>query len=405
MKSNKNYITVSELNKYVKYMISTNFVCETFIRGEISGLKYHSTGHIYFTLKDEGASIPVIIFKNFKNQLNIQLKDNDEVLVLGYLDYYEVTGKISLIVTYVEFIGNGYIDEKLQKLKEKLSLEGLFDEKYKKKIPKYSINVGVVTSDTGAAIEDIKRVAFLKNKLAIIEIIPTLMQGKNSLGSIVESLKIADSKNFDVIVLSRGGGDKVDMQVFNEELLVRTIFNLKTPLITGIGHEIDYFLADMVADLSRPTPSSACEAAICDLDELVSEMSYIYESIGIKLIKNIEFSKKKLENYYLKFEIYSPKNLIEVNYNLLNTIKEKYRNIINEKLILNNKNYELLKQKFEISNPKNKLTRGYAYVQKILEKDKFEVNNINDLKENEKLLLTLKDGLVEVIITKVEKNG
>lgn len=405
MKSNKNYITVSELNKYVKYMISTNFVCETFIRGEISGLKYHSTGHIYFTLKDEGASIPVIIFKNFKNQLNIQLKDNDEVLVLGYLDYYEVTGKISLIVTYVEFIGNGYIDEKLQKLKEKLSLEGLFDEKYKKKIPKYSINVGVVTSDTGAAIEDIKRVAFLKNKLAIIEIIPTLMQGKNSLGSIVESLKIADSKNFDVIVLSRGGGDKVDMQVFNEELLVRTIFNLKTPLITGIGHEIDYFLADMVADLSRPTPSSACEAAICDLDELVSEMSYIYESIGIRLIKNIEFSKKKLENYYLKFEIYSPKNLIEVNYNLLNTIKEKYRNIINEKLILNNKNYELLKQKFEISNPKNKLTRGYAYVQKILEKDKFEVNNINDLKENEKLLLTLKDGLVEVIITKVEKNG
>ena len=290
------YLTVSALTKYIKFKIDTDEHLKTvFLKGEISNYKKHSTGHLYFSLKDETSKINAIMFNRNAVNLNFEPNEGTKVLVVGRISVYEQTGNYQIYIEDMieDGVGNLYIA--FEALKEKLSKEGLFDEKYKKPIPKIPKKIGIITAPTGAAIKDI--LSTIKRRFPICETIlfPSLVQGENAAPDIVNKLKIANSYDLDVIILGRGGGSIEDLWPFNEEIVAREIFASQIPIISAVGHEVDFTIADFVADLRAPTPTGAAELAVPNMIDLTNHIKQLTirlnENINkngwIKLIKNI----------------------------------------------------------------------------------------------------------------------
>ncbi|MEG1597009.1 MAG: exodeoxyribonuclease VII large subunit [Bacilli bacterium] len=431
------YISVSALTKYIKYKIDNDLnLNNVFLKGEISNFKKHSTGHFYFTIKDETSRINAIMFANKSSVLKFLPMDGMKVLVTGKISVYEANGGYQIYVDTLTEDGIGNLSIAYEQLKNKLQLEGLFDESKKKQIPKIPMTIGIITASSGAAIKDVLTTLNRRWPLAKTILFPSLVQGSQAKDDIVKNIKLANTFNLDVIILTRGGGSIEDLWAFNEEIVARSIFDSKIPIISAVGHEIDFTISDFVADLRAPTPTSAAEIAALNKLDIDNAIKGYTIRLNKVIINKINLLKEKLNNIQNNYIIKNPmtfwKNytlkldsLIErLNINLLNLIKmkkerlnrvqnnyilnnphillkdkiNKYNKLINSLKvnIINNINYNQnsfikLINKLEILNPLNTLKRGYSIVKL---KDKV-ITQVKDLKKDDIINLSLQDGCIQ----------
>ena len=421
---NNNYITVGALTKYIKYKLDNDSnLQEVYIKGEISNFKHHTRGHFYFTIKDEESRISAIMFASSTKNINFEPQDGMKVLVKGRISVFEQTGNYQIYVSEMMEDGVGNLYALYEELKKKLSMEGLFDESHKKQIPKIPSKIGVITASTGAAIKDIISTINRRYPLCEVILFPSLVQGKEAAADIVKNIKIADTYNLDTLIVGRGGGSIEDLWAFNEEIVARAIYECKTPIISAVGHEIDFTIADFVADIRAATPTGAAEIAVPSKDELKKLLSQyeirLSKNIKNKLDNNRLYLNKVLDSFILKspMSIYEVKeeklsNLIErgknsilnvLSYNKvkLDNIKSSYIFINPSKIFENKANkYTNLLNKLEVLNPLNTLKRGYS----ITKKENNVITSIENIKINDKIDITFENGIVNAEVLEIKEN-
>lgn len=421
---NKDYITVGALTRYIKYKIDNDVnLQEVYIKGEISNFKHHTRGHFYFTIKDEESRISAIMFASSTKNINFEPIDGMKVLVKGRISVFESTGNYQIYVTDMMEDGIGNLYALYEELKKKLQLEGLFDSKYKKQIPKIPNKIGVVTASTGAAIKDIISTINRRYPLCEVILFPSLVQGKDAAPDIVKNIKLADTYNLDTLIVGRGGGSIEDLWAFNEEIVARAIFECNTPVISAVGHEIDFTIADFVADVRAATPTGAAEIAVPNKDDLNKIINQLTIRMNKNMLDKINYNKsylnKVLDSYILK----SPMSIYEIKEEKLSNNIEKLNTIILNKIssnrlifdklkrsyifdtpnkIFENKNnkYNNLINKLDVLNPLNTLKRGYS-ITKLNDK---VITNIQNLKVNDEINITLEDGNLDAKIISVKEN-
>ena len=388
---NDKYLTISQINEYVKMRIDSDAnLKKVFLKGEVSNFKNHTRGHLYFTLKDDDSRISAVMFASQAAYLKFDPEDGMNVLVEGRISCYPSQGTYQIYVDKMEMDGLGNLYLEFEKLKKKLSEEGLFDDKYKKPIPKYPKKIGIVTADTGAAIKDI--LSTIKRRYPICETIlfPSLVQGSGAAPDVARQINEAQNYDLDILIVGRGGGSIEDLWAFNEEIVARAIFNSKVPVISAVGHEIDYTIADYVADLRAPTPTEAAEMAVPVISEVKNNIDNYKIRLRENIIKTLKQSQLRLEKIKDSFILSNPLAMYEVKEEKLNnyiTVLNKY---INE--ILTNKKH-LLKldlNSLKLLNPVNIMEKGYSLVK--LE-DKI-IKDTSNLKVNDKLNIKLYKGEV-----------
>jgi len=424
---NDKYLSVTAINKYLKAKLDNDDnLRNVYLKGEISNIKYHTTGHIYFSIKDENSKINAIMFSSNAKKLLFKPIDGSKVLVTGRISVYEATGGYQIYVDEMleDGIGNLYIA--FEKLKQDLSKEGLFDEKYKKKVPKICERVGVVTASTGAAIKDI--ISTIKRRFPLCEIIlfPSLVQGENAASDIVKKIKLADNYDLDVLIVGRGGGSIEDLWPFNEEIVARAIFECNTPIISAVGHEIDFTIADYVADMRAPTPTGAAEMAVPNITDVINHINNLNVRLNEAINAKINYQKLLLDSFKNSYAIKNPLIMYEnkkqkLDYlidNLNKVIIKKYDNakhkfdLLKNNYLLNNpsvlykdkqKYLNNLIEKLELINPLGVLKRGYSLT---LINDRV-VNTIKKVNVGDEVIIKLSDGEFTSTIKTIEgeKNG
>lgn len=417
------YLNVTDINNYIKSLIDKDsFLNKVFIKGEISNFKNHTRGHLYFTLKDDDSRINAVMFASSAKNLSFVPEDGMSVLVEGRISAYPSAGTYQVYVDKMDMDGIGRLFIEYEKLKKKLESEGLFDLDHKKKIPKYPNKIGVITASTGAAVRDI--ISTIKRRYPICEVIlfPSLVQGDDAKESIVSQIKKADEFGLDTIIVGRGGGSIEDLWAFNEEIVARAIYECKTPIISAVGHEIDFTIADFVADLRAPTPTGAAEMAV----PTIVDVKNIIENYEIRLNKNIknminqkfimlerfkrsyilqnplsiyEIKEQKLDNIIENLQI-NINNILDKKTNKFNLIKEHY--ILKKSEVLleeKNKTLDIIIQSLKLLNPLSVLEKGYAVVS-------INGNSLKDaskVKKDEQIDIKLHKGRLKAKIMEVEK--
>ena len=422
---NNNYITISEVNKYIKEILNDDLLLKkVYLKGEISNFKAHSRGHYYFTLKDENSRIAAVMFSFNNKNLKFVPNDGMKVLVTGKIDVYEASGSYQIYVEDMMPDGIGALYVAFEELKKKLSSEGLFDKDKKKKIKRIPRRVGVVTSPTGAAIKDI--LTTIKRRYPIAEVIlfPALVQGENAATDIVKKIKLADSLRdeleLDTLIIGRGGGSLEDLWPFNEEIVARAIYDCNIPVISAVGHEIDITISDYVADLRAPTPTAAGELAVPDINTIITYLDTARSRSYNSLNNIININKKRLDSLKNSYILTRPISMYEVKEQKLDILidilnKSILKLIDNTKIriytlknsyVLNNPNilYKYKEQslnhlisKLDVLNPLNTLSRGYS----IIKKGNKVASSIKNIKKDDEIKITLKDGELTSKIIKV----
>ena len=418
------YLTVGALTRYIKYKIDNDEHLKTvFLKGEISNFKMHSTGHMYFSIKDETSKINAIMFSRDAKNITFEPKEGTKVLVVGRISVYESTGNYQIYVSEMieDGVGNLYIA--FEKLKEKLSKEGLFDDKYKKKIPKMPKKIGIITAPTGAAIKDI--LSTIKRRYPICETIlfPSLVQGENAKEDIVKNLKIANEYDLDVIILGRGGGSIEDLWPFNEEIVAREIFASQIPIISAVGHEVDFTIADFVADLRAPTPTGAAEMAVPNMLDIINHIKQLTIRLNESLNKKIKLEKINLEKSKNSIVIKNPMIMIDNKKQKIDLIKESVIRILNLKIENNKNKLDKIKQNYIINNPeviyKEKQTKLLNLIEKlelvnplgilkrgysITKQDNKVITKIKNINKTKPLIIKLQDGEIETKIINIKED-
>ena len=409
---NSEYLTISDINKLIKNTIEDNpELRNVYLKGEISNIKYHTRGHLYFSLKDENSKINAVMF-NYERYLNFNPKDGDSVLVHGRISVYEASGSYQIYVDSMDMDGIGNLYVLFEKLKKKLSEEGLFLQEHKKKIKRIPRKIGVITAPTGAAVRDIISTINRRFPMTEIYLFPTLVQGADAAPNIVEMINLANTfDDIDTIILGRGGGSIEDLWAFNEEIVARAIYNSRIPIISGVGHEIDFTISDFVADLRAPTPTGAALMATPDIEEVrryfITEKDRLNNSVQNKIFNLKELIKKYKTNYILN----NPNSLYEMKEQKLDSIYDKLNSIMKSRIdyyihlidkfksnyILNNPKVLYENEKEKIDNIKINLNKN---ISKILEKN---INTINTLKVKVDLLNP--DNILDKGYSIIEKNG
>ena len=386
-------ISVSELNSYIKDKIGNDeFLNNVYIKGEISNFKHHYTGHMYFTLKDEKSLIKCIMFKTYTTNLNFVPKDGMKVLILGTVSVFERDGIYQIYCKAMQEDGIGDLYAKYEKLKNKLESEGLFNQQYKKQIPFMPKVIGVLTSQTGSVIRDIINVSTRRNPNIYLRLLPVPVQGEGAADKIADAIRLMNDKNLaDVIIIARGGGSIEDLWPFNEEIVARAIFESKLPVISAVGHETDFTIADFVADLRAPTPSAAAELAVPNIEDIKKNLDKYNNRLAIGLKKNLELTKLKYEKIMNSKVFKEPLLRIQDEYiKLDNNINLIYDKVIEKYKESNNKFINIV-SKLDSLSPLKTLSRGYSIVEK---EDKI-IKSKNDLKIGDEIKITLADGNIK----------
>ncbi len=397
-------LTVSEVNNYIKKILDNDFILNNLsVRGEISNLKYHSSGHVYFSLKDDNSKINCIMFKNKSLELDIILKEGMSVIVSGRASVYSVNGTFQIYCDNISQEGLGELHIKFEKLKEKLSREGYFNEEFKKPLPKNPYGVGVVTSETGAAIQDIINVIRRRNTKVDIILYPAIVQGDGAYKTIIKGIEYFNKKkSVDVIIIGRGGGSMEELWNFNEELLAYSIFKSEIPIISAVGHEIDFTISDFVSDCRAATPSQAAEIAVPLEENQYNEVSDYEKRLNIIVSDRFKEEKQRVKNLEKILNLNSPNNKIVNSYLEIDNIKEKIEKIIEYKIKNNKEKIFSLNNILNAHNPLNILGKGYAIIEnnegKII-KSKEEFKEITEIK------ISMEDGYVKGSFTQVERGG
>ena len=383
-------ITVSDLNKYIKDKISDDeYLNNVLVKGEISNFKNHYTGHMYFTLKDENSLIKCICFKSYANRLTFIPKDGMKVMVFGGVSVFERDGVYQIYVKAMEEDGVGDLYAKYQELKENLEKQGLFDDIHKKKIPLMPKVIGVLTSKTGSVIKDIINVSTRRNPNCYIRLYPVPVQGDGAAVKIAEGIEFMNkNKLADVIILARGGGSLEDLWPFNEEIVAHSIYNSEIPIISAVGHETDFTIADFVADLRAPTPSAAAELAVPDVYELEQKINSYRDRLRMALIKKTEILRLRYEKCMSSHVFKEPTRRINENYILLDKYIKQLENEISKIQEREKTKYLELIAKLDAYSPLKTLLRGYS----ITEKQGKIVKSVNELEKDDIIKIKLSDG-------------
>ena len=391
-----NAVTVTQLNKYLKDRFDEDEnLGAILVKGEISNFKNHYTGHLYFTLKDENSLIKCIMFKSYAERLAFKPKDGMKVMVFGSVSVFERDGVYQIYVKQMMEDGMGDLHEQFEKLKAQLEAEGLFDEAHKKPIPLYPKVVGVLTSQTGAVIRDIINVSTRRNPNVYIRLLPVPVQGPGAAEQIAEKIKIMNEQKLaDVLIIGRGGGSLEDLWPFNEEIVARAIYQSELPIISAVGHETDFTIADFVADLRAPTPSAAAELAVPDVYELKQKINNYQNRYRLALKKKIELMKLRYEKCMKSRVFTDPMRKIRDMDVTLDSYVQRLENKIKIIHKDNKSSYVELVTKLDTLSPLKTLTRGYS----LTEKDNKIVKSANELNKNDKVKLKFHDGEKDAII-------
>ena len=397
----QNVYSVGQVNTYIKNMFGQDYLLNRlYVKGEVSNCKYHTSGHIYFSLKDETGAIACVMFAAQRSTLKFRLAEGQRVIVLGSVRVYERDGKYQLYANEIVLDGVGLLYERFQALKKELDEMGMFAQEYKKKIPAYCKKVGIVTAPTGAAIRDIMNISKRRNPFVKLIFYPSLVQGEMAAPSIAKGIEALDQLGLDVIIVGRGGGSMEDLWAFNEEEVARAIFHCQTPVISAVGHETDTTIADYVSDLRAPTPSAAAELAVFSIRDVLDKQKNYKMRMNQALSHKIYLVRKEMENYELRLKALSPKQqLIEKRTfaaELANQLDFSMNNNLREKRFL----LQMYIEKLNGLSPLKKLNQGYSFVADGSGK---AVTSIEAVKEADELKIHVTDGEIGVIVK--EKKG
>lgn len=387
-------LTVSELNNYIKKTLDNDFILNNLlVKGEISNLKYHSSGHIYFSLKDSISKINCVMFKSNSADLDFKLAEGMEVIANARCSIYSGTGSLQLYIEKLQKEGIGELHIKFEKLKKKLQDEGYFDEKYKKAIPNMPKRIGVVTSETGAVIRDIINVSKRRSSLIDIVLYPALVQGEGAYKTIIEGIKyFNNTKSVDVIIIGRGGGSIEELWNFNEESLAKEIFKSKIPIISAVGHEVDFTISDFVSDYRASTPSQAAEIAVPLESDILNEIDSYNKRINEIVFNKFRYEKEKLANYKKILSLNSPEVILSNSYLELDRIEDRIKKLVFNKIEQEKIKIKSLNDILEAHNPINVLKKGYTIIEDNKENIISSKEKIKDLEE---FNIIFKDGKVK----------
>lgn len=401
----QNVYTVRQVNAYIKNMFTQDYMLNRiYVKGEVSNCKYHTSGHIYFSLKDESGTIACVMFAGQRGGLAFHMREGQQVVVFGGISVYERSGSYQLYAREIRLDGEGVLYERFQALKQELGEMGMFAPEYKKTIPSFVKTVGIVTAPTGAAIRDIMNISSRRNPFVQLILYPALVQGEGAVQSIVTGIQTLDAYGVDVMIVGRGGGSIEDLWAFNEEAVARAIFECETPVISAVGHETDTTIADYVADLRAPTPSAAAELAVYDY-RLTERTMIEYREKATRLLgQQIRMQRLRLREYQTKLMYLHPENQVRDYRQRIVDYEEKLRLLMENSLQKNKMRFTVDLEKMKKLSPLEKLNQGFSYVETA---DRKAVKRIGQVDVGDKLTIYVTDGTIKVCAeeTKEERHG
>lgn len=397
----KHVYSVGQVNKYIKNMFAQDFMLHHIsIKGEVSNCKYHSSGHIYFTMKDADGTINAIMFAgNRREGLKFPMKEGDRVVVTGSVEVYERDGRYQIYARTIERDGEGNLYLKFEALKRELEEMGMFAEEYKQPIPTYVKTVGIVTAETGAAIQDIRNIAGRRNPYVQLILCPALVQGEGAAASIVHGIHALEQIGVDVIIVGRGGGSIEDLWAFNEEMVARAIFDCRIPVISAVGHQTDFTIADYVADLRAPTPSAAAELAVFDYRQAMQELLGMRQQMDKELQRKVTVARNHLEHQRMRLHYLSPQQRMNENRRRVAEYEEKLTGRMEELLRERRHRLALLAGTLESYSPVKKLSGGYAFVE---DGNHQALRSIHQIRKKDTVQIHLLDGTLTAAVTEIQ---
>lgn len=397
----RNVYTVKQVNSYIKNMFTQDFMLNRiYVKGEVSNCKYHTSGHIYFSLKDESGTIACVMFAGQRGGLSFHMREGQQIIVLGSVNVYERTGSYQLYAQEIRLDGEGTLYEKYQMLKQELEEMGMFAPEYKKAIPRYAKRIGVVTAPTGAAVRDIMNISARRNPYVQLLLYPAQVQGEGAKESIVRGIRMLETKNVDVIIVGRGGGSIEDLWAFNDECVARAIFDCQVPVISAVGHETDVTIADYVADLRAPTPSAAAELAVWDYRQLQGYLDECRLRMNRSMTGTIRINRLRLKELDVRLYYLHPRHKLQDQQQRLIELEEELRTLMRDRVKEARHRLAIQIEKLNGLSPVRKLNQGFAYVE---EADGGVVKSIRQVEMGDELTVYVTDGLIRTSVKAVQK--
>lgn len=393
----KTVYSVGQVNRYVKNMFIQDYILrKVYVKGEVSNCKYHTSGHIYFSLKDETGVLSCVMFAGQRRGLAFRMKDGDRVVVGGAVDVYERDGRYQMYAKEITLEGAGALYERFLALKAELEEMGMFAPEYKQPIPRFIRRLGVVTAPTGAAVQDIRNISLRRNPYLQIILYPALVQGDGAADSIVKGIRMLDEAGVDTIIVGRGGGSIEDLWAFNEEKVARAIFECRTPIISAVGHEVDFTIADFVADLRAPTPSAAAELAVDDMAQVMYTLSSYQERFQRDMREKIEFQRVRLGQYQMRLKYLSPESRLRDRRQALVDFEDTLRRAMDNKLQQYRHRLGIYLERYQGLSPLAKLNQGYSFV---ADSDGRGITSVSQVKPGDRVEISVTDGVIQAEVS------
>ena len=400
----KNVYSVAQVNRYIKNMFTQDFMLNRiYVKGEVSNCKYHTSGHIYFSLKDESGAIACVMFAGDRRSgLAFRMQEGQKVIVLGSVSVYERDGRYQLYAREIMPDGEGDLYRQFELLKKDLEEMGMFAQEFKQPIPFYSRTIGIVTAPTGAAIRDIMNISRRRNPYVQLVLYPALVQGEQAADSIVRGIRTLDQYGVDVIIAGRGGGSMEDLWAFNEEKVARAIFECRTPIISAVGHETDTTIADYVADLRAPTPSAAAELAVTDYWQLMSGLELYRNQLADRLEQKIHNDRQRAEYLRLRLLQASPDYQLREKKQYAADLEERLKRSMDQKLTDRKHKIALYAERLDGVSPLKKLQQGYSYTEA---SDGKALRSVSQVAPSDLLLIHVTDGTIQAEVKEWTEYG
>ena len=397
----KNIFSVGQINRYVKNMFTQDFILQKiYVKGEVSNCKYHTSGHIYFSLKDETGVLSCVMFAGHRRGLAFRMKDGDRVGVGGAVDVYERDGRYQLYAKEISLEGAGAHYERFLALKTELEEMGMFAQAYKQPIPAFIHRLGVVTAPTGAAVQDIRNISLRRDPYLQIILYPALVQGEGAADSIVRGIHMLDQAEVDVIIVGRGGGSIEDLWAFNEEKVARAIFECRTPIISAVGHETDFTIADFVADLRAPTPSAAAELAVADFRQILQNIAGLRDRMQKAMQRMAELGRAQLMQYQMRFQYLNPEAKLRDNRQRLADLDELLRRAMKNRIAEERHMLGIYLERYRGLSPLYKLNQGYSFVS---DREGNGIISTKQVHSGDLLEISVTDGVIEAEVRSSRK--
>ena len=397
----KNIFSVGQINRYVKNMFTQDFILQKiYVKGEVSNCKYHTSGHIYFSLKDETGVLSCVMFAGHRRGLAFRMKDGDRVVVGGAVDVYERDGRYQLYAKEISLEGAGALYERFLALKTELEEMGMFAQEYKQPIPAFIHRLGVVTAPTGAAVQDIRNISLRRDPYLQIILYPALVQGEGAADSIVRGIHMLDQAEVDVIIVGRGGGSIEDLWAFNEEKVARAIFECRTPIISAVGHETDFTIADYVADLRAPTPSAAAELAVADFRQILQNIAGLRDRMQKAMQRMAELGRAQLMQYQMRFQYLNPEAKLRDNRQRLADLDELLRRAMKNRIAEERHMLGIYLERYRGLSPLYKLNQGYSFVS---DREGNGIISTKQVHSGDLLEISVTDGVIEAEVRSSRK--